>query len=226
MELETESTELGLVDQEPINTSEEELVQAPTSQRFSLSLLQTIRTAQSQNGLKHGDYSRYRRHCRSRLQALYKLLKMQHGRTKYQKRKMDVHSITNQQHLLVPLFSAERAWGYAMEIKKSLEGGCAGRTQAPPPACTHPQGSPLGCGAGQTQWVAIGDPQWDVAVWIIRVRTLTSSLPSLKPRFAVDKCDSRSSVEAEAYSSWLQGSLMVETEADWELALGKLINFP
>lgn len=60
MELETESTELGLVDQDSTNTSEEELVLAPNSQRFSLSLLQTIRTAQSQNGLKHGDYERYR----------------------------------------------------------------------------------------------------------------------------------------------------------------------
>ncbi|MEW5303838.1 MAG: hypothetical protein WDW36_006492 [Sanguina aurantia] len=189
MELETESTELGLVDQEPINTSEEELVQAPTSQRFSLSLLQTIRTAQSQNGLKHGDYSRYRRHCRSRLQALYKLLKMQHGRTKYQKRKMDVHSITNQQHLLVPLFSAERAWGYAMEIKKSLEGGA-------PDARKHRH-------------------------LLARIRKAAHWAAELA-RFAVDKCDSRSSVEAEAYSSWLQGSLMVETEADWELALGKL----
>ncbi len=31
----------------------------------------------------------------SRLQSLYKVLKMQHGRTKYQKRKLDVHNITD-----------------------------------------------------------------------------------------------------------------------------------
>lgn len=37
--------------------------------------------------------ARRRRHCASRLQTLYKLLKMQHGRTKYQKRKLEVANI-------------------------------------------------------------------------------------------------------------------------------------
>ncbi|PNH02715.1 putative signal recognition particle protein [Tetrabaena socialis] len=60
-----------------------------------LNLLSTIKAAQAQNGLRHGDYMRYRKHCASRLQSLYKLLKMQHGRTKYQKRKLDVHNITD-----------------------------------------------------------------------------------------------------------------------------------
>lgn len=47
---------------EPMVQDEEaadELAAVPATQ-LSLNLLQTIRTAQSQNGLKHGDYGRYR----------------------------------------------------------------------------------------------------------------------------------------------------------------------
>lgn len=36
-----------------------------------------------------------RRHCANKLQSLYKLLKMQHGRTKYIKRKLEVNSLTD-----------------------------------------------------------------------------------------------------------------------------------
>ena len=83
---------------------------------LSLNLLSTIKTAQAQNGLRHGDYMRYRyaigrrsslgraaegdlflrrKHCASKLQSLYKVLKMQHGRTKYVKRKLDVPNVTD-----------------------------------------------------------------------------------------------------------------------------------
>lgn len=89
--------------------------------RFSLSLLEMIRSAQQQNGLKHGDYERYRHFCARKLKALYKALKMQHGRTKYIKRNLEEHMVTDSRHLQVPLFSAERAWAYAMELKKATE---------------------------------------------------------------------------------------------------------
>lgn len=63
MEVESESIEQGMGEQD-ILISEEEIQQAAApAQRFSLKLLETIRTAQSQNGLKHGDFSRYRCAC-------------------------------------------------------------------------------------------------------------------------------------------------------------------
>jgi hypothetical protein len=88
--------------------------------QFRLDLLSTIRTCQSQNGVNHGDYGRYRyalearivvngsykgcqsstvdtcrQFCTSRLANLYKALKMQHGKGRYQKRKLEVGLITD-----------------------------------------------------------------------------------------------------------------------------------
>jgi len=96
--------------EEPINTTV-----------FSLNLLQLIKTAQGQNGVKHGDYQRYRRHCANKLQALNKNLKFQHGRSKFVKRKLEPNTITDVRHLYIPLFNTERAWAYAMELKKEVE---------------------------------------------------------------------------------------------------------
>eukprot|EP00798_Chlamydomonas_sp_ICE-L_P016200 gene16200-22363_t len=75
----------------------QEIVPPP---QFTLHLLLLIRTAQAQNGIKHGEFSRYRRHCTNRLQALYKALKFQHGRTKYQKKKLDPDNINDSRQVL------------------------------------------------------------------------------------------------------------------------------
>jgi signal recognition particle subunit SRP68 len=96
--------------------------------QLQLQLLSTIRTAQSQNGVNHGDYGRYRcvicamqglrasaqrlmarpaarrrAFCTSRLANLYKALKMQHGKKTYQKRKLEVDNITEIRCAACPL---------------------------------------------------------------------------------------------------------------------------
>eukprot|EP00201_Polytomella_parva_P016722 CAMPEP_0175068922 /NCGR_PEP_ID=MMETSP0052_2-20121109/17928_1 /TAXON_ID=51329 ORGANISM="Polytomella parva, Strain SAG 63-3" /NCGR_SAMPLE_ID=MMETSP0052_2 /ASSEMBLY_ACC=CAM_ASM_000194 /LENGTH=440 /DNA_ID=CAMNT_0016335979 /DNA_START=213 /DNA_END=1532 /DNA_ORIENTATION=- len=46
---------------------------------------------------------------------------MQHGRFKYQKRKIELHKINDSKHLQILLFSAERAWAHAMDLKQATE---------------------------------------------------------------------------------------------------------
>ncbi|GIL85554.1 hypothetical protein Vretimale_13349 [Volvox reticuliferus] len=157
-----------------------------------LALLSIIKTAQAQNGLRHGDYMRYRKHCASRLQSLYKVLRMQHGRTKYQKRKLDIHHITDARHLQVPLFSAERAWAYAMELKKEAEAQGGG--------------------------AAIDRRKRHHLIGRLSKAVLWASELS---RFAAARSDTRGSLEAEAYCCWMSGTLLLERETDWELALAK-----
>ncbi|GBF99974.1 hypothetical protein Rsub_12667 [Raphidocelis subcapitata] len=95
--------------------------EAAPQQPISLNILATIRPAQQQNGLKHGDYGRYRVFCARRLRTLYKGLKFLHGRGRYQKRRLEVAMITDARWLMIPLLSAERAWAQAMEIKADNE---------------------------------------------------------------------------------------------------------
>ncbi|GLC39232.1 hypothetical protein PLESTM_000866500 [Pleodorina starrii] len=176
-------------------TGAEETASAPAQLNpLPLALLSTIKTAQAQNGLRHGDYMRYRKHCASRLQSLFKVLKMHHGRTKYQKRKLDVHHITDVRHLYVPLFNAERAWAYAMELKKEAEARGGGAGGGVDPRKRHHL---VGRLAKAVLWA------------------------SELARFAAARSDTRGSLEAEAYCCWMGGNLLLERESDWEMALAK-----
>ncbi|GBG75741.1 hypothetical protein CBR_g20988 [Chara braunii] len=93
---------------------------------LSIPVLQTIKAAQAQHGLRHGDYQRYRRYCTARLRRLYKSLKFLHGRGKYVKKTIEPAMVADIRYLLIPLYCAERAWGYAMELKQ-LPGGPSSR---------------------------------------------------------------------------------------------------
>lgn len=90
--------------------------------KFSVNVLQLLKSAQMQHGLRFGDYARYRRYCTARLKRLYKSLKFTHGRLKYTKRSISVTTVTEVRFLHVVLYTAERAWSHAME-KKTLPDG-------------------------------------------------------------------------------------------------------
>ena len=59
-----------------------------------------------------------RQYCTRRLARLYKSLKLSHGRGKYQKKALDAGMVSDEKYLLIPLMTAERAWSYAMELKR------------------------------------------------------------------------------------------------------------
>jgi signal recognition particle subunit SRP68 len=90
-------------------------------------VLSEIKTKQNQHGLKHGDYNRYRTYCSQRLQRLRRSLKQNTGRSKtmYLKRVLNQVVVESlgvkkepERYLMIPLFSAERAWSYAMALKQ------------------------------------------------------------------------------------------------------------
>lgn len=88
---------------------------------FSIRVLQLIQTAQSQHGIRHNDYDRYRQYCSRRLRRLYKGTKFLHGKGRYVKKKLEVPMVTEERHLYIPLINAERAWSYSMIIKNAEE---------------------------------------------------------------------------------------------------------
>jgi hypothetical protein len=92
-------------------------------------------------------------------------------------------------HLHIILMSAERCWSHAMQLKKESEG--EGQSTTAPRKRHH----------------ALRRLR-KAAVWAAELS-----------RFAAACCDTRSALEAEAYSSWMAGNVLMERETDWEKAL-------
>ncbi|XP_059645075.1 uncharacterized protein LOC132286721 [Cornus florida] len=90
--------------------------------KFSINVLQLLKSSQMQHGLRLGDYTRYRRYCTARLRRLYKSLKFTHGRGRYSKRSITANTITNVRFLHLVLYTAERAWSHAMEKRQLPDG--------------------------------------------------------------------------------------------------------
>ncbi|XP_043724658.1 signal recognition particle subunit SRP68-like [Telopea speciosissima] len=90
--------------------------------KFSINVLQLLKFAQMQHGLRHGDYTRYRRYCTARLRRLYKSLKFTHGRTKYIRRAITESTVTEVRFLHLVLYTTERAWSHAMEKRQLPDG--------------------------------------------------------------------------------------------------------
>ncbi|XP_027155854.1 signal recognition particle subunit SRP68-like [Coffea eugenioides] len=105
-----------------VDNQNSESVDQINSPRFSINVLQLLKSAQMQHGLRFGDYARYRRYCTARLRRLYKSLKFTHGRGKYSKRAITASMVTEVRYLHVVLYTAERAWSHTME-KKTLPDG-------------------------------------------------------------------------------------------------------
>ncbi|CAM0950248.1 unnamed protein product [Alopecurus aequalis] len=150
--------------------------------RFSINVLELTRETQMQHGLRHGDYTRYRRYCTARLRRLYKSLKFLHGRGKYTKRNITESTVKDVRFLHVVFYMAERAWSHAME-KKTAGPNAKQRIYM------------LGRFRKAVKWA-----------------TLFSQLCSIKG-------DSRTSLEAEAYASYMKGTLLFEQEKNIEAAM-------
>ncbi|KAI3929530.1 hypothetical protein MKX01_025698, partial [Papaver californicum] len=152
--------------------------------KFSINVLQLLKSAQMQHGLRHGDYTRYRRYCTARLRRLYKSLKFTHGQGKYNKRAITESSVTEVRYLHVLLYTAERAWSHAME-KRQLPNG--------PVPCQR--------------------------IYLIGRLRKAVKWATLFAQLCATKGDSRTSLEAEAYASFMKGTLLFELEQNWETAL-------
>ncbi|KAG0017935.1 signal recognition particle subunit srp68 [Podila clonocystis] len=92
-------------------------VDQPKAQ-FQLDILSLTNDARNAYGLRRQEYGRYRHHCTQRLHRIRKTLGFTHGKDKsFISRPITADTVTDEKYLHLVLFQAERAWGYAMEIK-------------------------------------------------------------------------------------------------------------
>ncbi|KFD67021.1 hypothetical protein M514_07204 [Trichuris suis] len=83
-------------------------------------ILQLVKEAQQQHGLRHGDYQRYRQYCSRKLRRVRKSLKLSSGQDSRSLRKLtvDVAKIQDPKYLSLFVFEADRNWAYAMQLKQ------------------------------------------------------------------------------------------------------------
>ncbi|KAK6275841.1 hypothetical protein POUND7_005550 [Theobroma cacao] len=154
------------------------------SPKYSVHVLQLLKSAQMQHGLRHGDYARYRRYCTARLRRLYKSLKFKHGRGKYTRKAITESTVTEVRFLHLVLYTAERAWSHAME-KRQLPDGPNARQR----------------------------------IYLIGRLRKAVKWADLFSHLCSVKGDSRTSLEAEAYASYMKGNLLFEQDQNWDTAL-------
>lgn len=84
----------------------------------SLEVFNVIKSSQAQHGLRHGDYVRYRQYCSRRLHRVRKAVGFLHGKGRYVKKQLEPRMVKDSRFLLIPLYCAERAWAFAMALKR------------------------------------------------------------------------------------------------------------
>ena len=154
-----------------------------------------MRSAQLANGLRHGDYQRYRRYCTRRLRRLRAAEGLQHvtsnrGR-EFKARELAAEDMTNSARLCVPLLNAERAWAFFMQLKGDADLAASGEI------------APLTSRARQQMRSRLHR----AVEWGEKLRDLCA-----------DTADDRTMLEAEAYAAWMAGTLELERDA-WAAAL-------
>lgn len=85
-----------------------------------IDITSTVKAAQTQNGLRHSDYLRYRRYCAKKLRRLRMKLNFKFGRGKYIKKDIPEDLYNDPKGLLLLLYNAERAWSHAMQLRQHL----------------------------------------------------------------------------------------------------------
>ncbi|RWS21179.1 hypothetical protein B4U80_00527, partial [Leptotrombidium deliense] len=158
---------------------------------------QVIKDAQSQHGLKHGDYHRYRGYCSRRLRRVRKSLGFIQSSGSKSKSTFHSKNVTNEmvfeasknkkdplRYLFIPLMSAERAWSYAMALKQE--------------ANTEPR-----------KRFHLTRRLYKAVKYAQELEKICNDEPT--------KCDARTKLESQAYSAYLNGIYYFETE-NWKKA--------
>ncbi len=157
-----------------------------------LELLQTVRIAQCEHGLKHSEFRAYRVYCTRKLHRLYKGTGLVHKsgpKGKFTRRPVVASDVHDVRLLQVPLLAAERAWAYAMDIKNEME-----QSNAP-------------------------YKRRHMMKRLSRAHVHAKELASL---VAARSLDTRSTVEADAYLHWIAGCMHLEKSNSWKAALENL----
>ncbi|KAG5881222.1 hypothetical protein JTB14_035481 [Gonioctena quinquepunctata] len=181
---------------EMIQTLKEEDVskQKPDTEplkQFTVEILKLIKDAQQQHGLRHSDYQRYRGYCSRRISRLRKVLKVPQGDRRHFKKR----DITNA-HVLNPR-SDERF----LHIPLMLSERCwAYAMQLRQEANTEPR-----------KKFHLIQKLRKSCVYALQFDELCKQ----------DRCDARTKLEAQAYVSWIHGTLQFELQL-WQQAAENL----
>jgi len=89
--------------------------------RVSLRLFKWCKDTRYNNGIRVGNYNRYRRYCKRRLSSVRKVVNMKQGRKRYTRKVLTPELTKTSKHLEIPLLNAERAWAYSMEIQDIIQ---------------------------------------------------------------------------------------------------------
>lgn len=162
--------------------------------KLELDIFWWNKTAQTNNGLKHGDYRRYHLYCTRKLHRLRKALKWTQGRGRFVKRKVGEEDIvskggsgtTDVRFLLLVLLQAERAWSHGMELKEeaALLQNSKKRNKA---ATRRRRRWPL------RKWTK-------AALWAKQLEKLCIGIAA----------STKTVLEAEAYAAWTSGNALLE----------------
>ncbi|KAL7069476.1 hypothetical protein ACR3K2_00740 [Cryptosporidium serpentis] len=161
---------------------------------FDLPLLIIVKALRRQNGLRHKDYSRYRRYCTRRLHHLRSCLKMTCGRNRFQSRPIEIDDMKDPRHLLILISLIERNWSYSNEMSTS-----------------HKDGNNLFSNEIRSRY------------HIIRRLRKSCKYSDLLLKVSEEKCTARSIVEVQAYRSNLMGNYYIQC-SDWVKGAVSLIN--
>ncbi|KAF4046313.1 RNA-binding signal recognition particle 68 [Phytophthora infestans] len=159
---------------------------ASSAEVLSVPILETVKAAQLQNGLRHRDFQRYRQYCTRRLRRIRKSVKFTHGKGKqFINKKVDVETATENRLLYLPLYNAERAWGYAMQLKED----------------DILDKSENGEDANSRIKFHLNGRLRKAAEWSQRLSEICAA-----------RADARTSLEAEAYAAYMAGNLAFHRE--------------
>jgi len=156
-------------------------------QLYNIPVLQMLKSAQQEHGLRHRDYQRYRRYCNNRCRRIRKFLKFRQG----EKKRVGPRKVTEyeakQNALFVHLciMGIEQDWAYSMELKHD-DG----------PRSRHHMRNKLRKASRKAS-------------------ELTALLESI-----ADQCDSRTTLEVEAYCAFITASWAFEQQ-DWPVCFAK-----
>jgi len=154
-------------------------------------VLDVIKTAQSQNGLRHNDYQRYAEYCGRRLHRIRAARGVRQtasyvkGKREYVGKVLKAEDVTDARHLAIPLMAAERAWAMSHKLTAEVSDGSGSAKER-----YHPTS---------------------------RLRKAVKWANALEA-LAGARGDARTALEGAAYAAWMRAMLAVAVE-DWEVAL-------
>jgi signal recognition particle subunit SRP68 len=83
---------------------------------FNFDIAEFTRSLQSANGLRHGDYHRYRRFCSRKIHRIRSDLKLLNGRNRFKKAVMP-EKINSSRYIELLVVYVERAWSHGLTLK-------------------------------------------------------------------------------------------------------------